>query len=72
MFDWMRRESDLTQARFREARLKRLAKVPEAPDQESFTSRAFCQPKTRFATKPKGRVDASTLCIAPGPWRRAQ
>jgi len=57
MFDWMRKKSGLTQAQLREARLKRLAKVLEVPDQESFTSRASYQPRIRVATKPITGVD---------------
>ena len=58
MFDWMMRKSDLKEMQLRVARLERLAKILEVPDQESFTSRAFGQPTTRFATKPIMGVDS--------------
>lgn len=73
MFDWMMRKSDLKEAQLREARLKRLAKVLEVPDQESFTNRAFLQPRIGFATEPMVGVDSRVarpddwpgLCYSP-------
>ena len=50
MFDWMRRKPDLTQGQRREARLKRLAKVLEVPEQPFLVGASY-QPRTGFARK---------------------
>ena len=50
MFNWMMRKSDLKAVQLRDAHLRRLAKVLEVSDQQSFTGKAPYRPRAKYAT----------------------